>query len=337
MEARSLRLAIVLAITALLSFHQNSAAQSQPVRVLFYPPWNISKLPMYMARDAGIFERSGLKLTWINPGSNGKLLSAMKSGDADIVVASANHIAHNNASGGPALRLVGNSGFNYSAFLADVSINSAADLKGKKIGTGEPGSTPDQLTRLALRRLGIDPAKDVELVSFNEGRSRDRVRSLLSGAVAAMMVTAESMYDLEKTGAIKNLNRLSDYRRLKIFAGGGGDYAISAALLENRREDAKKFISGICEGLALARKDQVKAKEYIAKTGRNMDDAGIDYLYKLYMLEVIPVKPYVRPEGIELAIQMATALLPAAAAMQSEQLSDASFVPELEKEGRCNF
>ena len=38
-----------LLITAL------SAAQSDPIRVLYYPPCNISKLPMYMARDAGIF------------------------------------------------------------------------------------------------------------------------------------------------------------------------------------------------------------------------------------------------------------------------------------------
>ena len=48
----------------------------------------------------------------------------------------------------------------------------------------------------------------------------------------------------------------------------------------------------------------------VAKTGKNMDDAGIDFLYKLYMSDVIPVKPYVKPEGVELAIQMATALLP---------------------------
>ena len=109
-----------------------------------------------------------------------------------------------------------------------------------------------------------------------------------------MMITAETMYDLEKTGQIKKLNRLTDHRQLKIYAGGGADYAISAALLKNRREDAKKFMSGICEGIALARKDQVKAKEFVAKTGRNMDAAGIEYLYQLYITDVIPAKPYLK-------------------------------------------
>ena len=311
--------------------------QSDPIRVLYYPPWNISKLPMYMARDAGIFERNGLKISWTNPGSNDKLLAALKSGQADIAVVSANHVAHNNGSGGPAMLLVGNSGYNYSAFFADSTIKTAADLKGKKIGTGEPGSTPDQLTRLALRKLGIDPEKDVTLVHFDEGRSSDRVKSLLAGNIVAMMVTAEGMYDLEKTGQIKKLNRLTDHKQLKIYAGGGADYAVSAALLNNRREDAKKFMSGICEGIALARKEKTKALEFVAKTGRDMDGAGIEYLYRLYIADVIPARPHLKPEGIELAIEMTAALFPTARGINAQELTDRTLVPELEKEGRCSF
>ena len=320
-----------------LVFRSNAAAQSDNLRVVFYPPWNISKLPLYMARDAGIFERNGLKLVWTNPGSNDKLLEALKNGEADIAVASANHIAQNYASGGAAMRLVGNTGYNYSAFFAEASIKSTADLKGKKVGTGEPGSTPDQLTRLALRKLGIDPDKDVRLVPFGEGRNTDRVKSLLSGAVAAMMITAETMYDLEKSGDIKKLNRLTDHRQLKIYAGGGADYAISAAFLTNRRADARKFMSGICEGIALARKDRGKALEYVAKTGRNLDAGGIEYLYQLYISEVIPAKPFLKPEGVDLAIQMTSALIPSAKTMKPQDLIDAALIPELEKEGRCSF
>ena len=335
--AQTYTMAILIALAALSSFDSAPAAQSDTLRVIFYPPWNISKLPMYMARDAGIFERNGLKITWTNPGSNEKLLAALKNGEADIAVASANHIAQNNASGGAAMRLVGNTGYNYSALFADASIRSTTDLKGKKIGTGEPGSTPDQLTRLALRKLGIDPDKDVTLVPFDEGRNTDRVKSLLTGAVAAMMITAESMYDLEKSGEIKRLTRLTDHKQLKIYAGGGADYAISAALLKNRRDDAKSFMSGICEGIALGRKDRAKAMEFVAKTGRNLDAAGIEYLYKLYINDVIPAKPFLKPEGVDLAIQMTSALIPSATTMTPQDLIDAALIPELEKEGHCSF
>ena len=325
------------AVIILLLTSSSLTAQSDFIRVIYYPPWNISKLPMYLARDTGIFERSGLKITWTNPGSNEKLLATLQKGDADIAVASANHVVHNNASGGATMLLVGNTGYNYSAFFADASIKTAADLKGKKIGSGEPGSTPDQLTRLALRKLGIDPEKDVTLIHFDEGRNTDRVKSLLDGNVAGMMVTAEAMYELEKTGKLSSLNKLTDHKQLKIYAGGGADYAISAAFLKDRREDAKRFMSAICEGIAVARKDKAKALEFVAKSGRNLDGAAIEYLYRLYMTDVIPARPHLKSEGIELAVQMTAALIPSARGIKAQDVADAALVSELEKEGRCNF
>jgi len=326
-----------VAVIILLLISSSLMAQGDSIRVIYYPPWNISKLPMYLARDMEIFERNGLKITWTNPGSNEKLLAALKKGDADIAVASANHIVHNNASGGAPMLLVGNTGYNYSAFFADGSIKSAADLKGKKIGSGEPGSTPDQLTRLALRKLGIDPEKDVTLVHFDEGRNTDRFKSLLDGNVAGMMVTAEAMYDLERTGQIKRLKRLTDHKQLKIYAGGGADYAVSAIFLKSRRNEAKQFMSAICEGIAIARKDKAKTLEFVAKSGRNLDSAGLEYLYQLYMNDVIPPRPHLKIEGVELAVQMTASLIPSARRIKAQDFADAALVPELEQEGRCNF
>lgn len=326
-----------VAVIFSLLIPSSGIAQTDAVRVIYYPPWNISKLPMYLARDHGIFERHGLKITWINPGSNEKLLAVLKKGDADIAVASANHVVHNNASGGAPMLLVGNTGYNYSAFFAEPSIKSASDLKGKRVGSGEPGSTPDQLTRLALRKLGIDPEKDVTLVHFDEGRNTDRIKSLLDGNVAAMMVTAEAMYELEKTGRLSRVNKLTDHKQLKIYAGGGADYAISAAFMKGRREDAKRFMSAICEGIAVARKDKAKALEFVARSGRNLDAAAIEYLYRLYMNDVVPLRPHLKSEGIELAIQMAVPSIPAAREIKFQEVTDAALVPELEKEGRCNF
>ena len=88
------------------------------------------------------------------------------------------------------------------------------------------------------------------------------------------MVTAEAMCELEKTGKLNRLTRLTDHKQLKIYAGGGADYAISAAFLKERREDAKRFMSAICEGIAVARKDTAKALQFVAKSGRDLDECG---------------------------------------------------------------
>ena len=328
---------ILIGLTLVLWLTGTVAAQTDTVRVVYYPPWNISKLPMYLARDTAIFDRNGLKIAWTDPGSNDKSLAALKKGEADIAVVSSNQAIINIATGGAPMTFVGNTGYNFSVFLAAGSIKSAAELKGKKIGTASPGTTPDQLTRVALRRLGIDPEKEVTLVPFDEERSTERVNSLFTGQVSGIMITADTLYELEKTGQINNFNKLTDNRQLKIYAGGGGDYAVATSFLRNRRDDVKKFMAGICAGIAVARKDKAKALEFVAKSGRGLDSAKIEYLYKLYITDVIPARPYLKIEGIELGIQMAGLMTPSARALKAQELVDAALVPELEKEGRCNF
>jgi len=328
---------ILTGLAIVLWLCETAGAQTDTVRVVYYPPWNISKLPMYLARDMGIFDRNGLKIAWTDPGSNAKSVAALKKGDADIAVVSSNQAIVSMATGGGPMTFVGNTGYNYSVFLAAASIKSAAELKGKKIGTSPPGETPDQLTRVALRRLGIDPEKDVTLVPFDEERNTDRVTSLLTGQVSGMIVTANTVYDLEKAGQIDRLNKLTDNRQLKIFAGGGADYAVATSFLKNRRDDVKKFMAGICEGIAVARKDKAKALAFVARSGRDLEPVKIEYLYKLYITEVIPARPHLKIEGIELGIQMAGLMTPSAGALKAQELVDATLVPELEKEGRCNF
>jgi NitT/TauT family transport system substrate-binding protein len=330
------RLRVFAVLIHLLISCPAAFAQSDTVRVVYYPPWNISKLPLYLARDTGIFERNGLNLSWTNPGSNEKLLTAMKNGNGDIFVVSSNHVVQNNATGGPPLTLVANSGYNYSVFLVSSAITRPEDLIGKKVGSGEPGSTPDRLTRLALRKLGVDPDRDVTLIHSNDARSGDRAGALTSGQLSGTLVTAEAMYELEKTGQIKNFRVLADHKRLNIYAGGGADYAITVALLKTRRHVAKSFMSGICEGIALAKQNQPKAVEIMTKSERGRDPAALEYLYRLYTTEVIPARPYPKIEGAELGVEMVASTLPGARVIKAQDLVDATLVDELVKEGRCN-
>jgi NitT/TauT family transport system substrate-binding protein len=314
----------------------STSAQPETIRVVYYPPWNISKLPLYLARDTGIFEKNGLTISWLNPGSNEKLLVNMKSGAGDIFVVSSNHAIQNNAVGGPALTIVANSGYNYSVLLVDSAIARPEDLKGKKVGTGEPGSTPDRLTRLALRKLGLDPDRDVTLIHAADARSTDRAAALTAGQLSGTLVTAEALYDLQKSGQIKSFHILADHKRLNIYAGGGADYAMAAEFLKTRRPEAKSFLSGICEGIAVARQNRAKALEIMAKSERGRDPAALEYLYRLYTTEVIPVRPYPKFEGVELGIQMVASAVPGAHGMKTRELIDATLIEELVKEGRCN-
>ena len=55
--------------------------------------------------------------------------------------------------------------------VAHPSVRNANDLKGKRIGVSQLGASPDFIARLGLRRLGLNPEKDVR--SCRDRRAND--------------------------------------------------------------------------------------------------------------------------------------------------------------------
>jgi ABC-type nitrate/sulfonate/bicarbonate transport system substrate-binding protein len=78
-------------------------------------------------------------------------------------------------------------------------INSAADLKGKTITGGQFGSRNDFLIRKLLTDNGIDPDKDVKLVSTG-GQSNERLQSVISGTVDGASLQLRHRKLLEAAG-----------------------------------------------------------------------------------------------------------------------------------------
>ena len=308
------------------------SAQKETIRVVYYPPWNVSKLPLYLAHEAGIFEKNGLKVSLKNAGSNDNLLKAMKNREGDIYVISSNHVVQSKATGGDSLVIVANMGYLYFLFLADPSITKAEDLKGKKVGTGDLGQTPDQLTRIVLRKLGLDPEKDVTRIHYGGGGSMSRARGLISGEVSAAVISSDAIFELEKSGEIEKWRTLGNPKTLNIYAGDGADYAISASFLKESRDKVKIFIKSIYEGMALAQKDKVAAAEIFKRSRQTTDPLFLDFLYRLYQ-ETVPQRPYPRMESVELMIQMMGSTEPNVRGIKAQDLVDPSLVRELEAEG----
>lgn len=89
------------------------------------------------------------------------------------------------------------------------SINVAADLKGKAIAVGSLEGTAAVITRRILQAKGLDPQKDVTLLSMDTSA---RLQSLLTGRVAGGMMTPPSTYLAEDQG-FHVLARGRDYLR----------------------------------------------------------------------------------------------------------------------------
>jgi len=112
----------------------------------------------------------------------------------------------------------------YWAVKKDSPIKSAADLKGKVIGTNAYGSGVYFQMVLWLKQHGIDPEKDVKIVETGFPASADAIRS---GRVDAGPLVQPFALLAEEKGDVRKLFALSEVQSptVQIFEGCSQSYA----------------------------------------------------------------------------------------------------------------
>jgi NitT/TauT family transport system substrate-binding protein len=316
-------------ILSLLIPLQSFAADSRSLTVISYPA-RPPKLPLWLARDYGIFEKHGLAVSIKELNSSEELLKSLGARAGDVYAATAPHTVSAIGDGAD-LVFVANTGYSVIKLLTRPDITRVAELKGKRVGTGEPNSSQDRITRQALQRLGLDPDKDVTLVPMG-GRSVSRLNALLAGKLDATTSNEDNLFELERRGEIDKVRVLADNETLKLFIGAGVDFAVSRALLLKERLVVKKFLSGLSEAIALARSDRSKADRIYASYLKVTDPVLLDFMYRTYVQGAIPTQPYPKSEPVALGVEEFGAK-PGLKDKKVEDLIDASLVRELEREG----
>ena len=112
----------------------------------------------------------------------------------------------------------------YWAVKADSPIKTAADLKGKVLGTNAYGSGVYFHMVLWLKQHGIDPEKDVKIVETGFPASADAIRS---GRVDAGPMAQPFALLAEEKGGVRKLFSLSEVQSplVQIFEGCSQSYA----------------------------------------------------------------------------------------------------------------
>jgi len=85
------------------------------------------------------------------------------------------------------------------AIISRPEIESIKALKGKKVGINSFGSSVDYMAYAALSRSGLDPNKDVTILTAGGG-NLDRIAALVSGSIDATVVSSPFEYQAEKQG-----------------------------------------------------------------------------------------------------------------------------------------
>jgi len=244
--------------------------------------------------------------------------------DIDVLMQSPSAIIPANLNGNLDLVYVG-SIFNYSQFALAVksSIRSAADLKGKVVGTDRGGTTTDFQTRVLLSKLGLK-LEDVQLPAI--GASEVIFTALISGRVDAGAIAVPQLFQAEAAG-FRLLDNTFDIPYQNIGP------VVLRARIDELSPALTPFLQGVRQGIQAFNAQPDLAMKLIEENTKESDPAILKKTYDFYAKDTHfqeDLEPTM--EGIQSMIDfLADTAVPAAKGAKAGQFVDRRILDRLTK------
>jgi NitT/TauT family transport system substrate-binding protein len=314
-----------ISTTLLLSigfFSWNSSLYAQSIRVA-YSAISGAMAPLWMAQDEGLFKRHGLDVQLLYIGGGSVVTQALLGGDVQFVRLGANAVIQASLRGAD-LKMIGNT-INTLVFslMSRPDIQSANDLKGKRIGVTRLGGSTDFALELALKKWSLKRGKDIAVLQT--GGMPQLLGALTAGSVDAGVISPPTNLRALKLG----------FRELVDFGDLGISYpnsplATAQSYLERHRDVAVRFLRAYSEGIQQVRSDRETTLKLLAKHTKVSDGHILAELYRIYGVKHLEKIPYVKLEGVEEVLRSEAK---EAGGAKASDFVDNSLVAELEREG----
>jgi len=288
-----------------------------------------SRIPLWIAKDAGLFEKYGLNVNLVVIAAGNAAIGALANGDVEILGAPGTTTMVSTAKGLP-FAIVGTFGPSAWKLAAIPSIASAQDLRGKTVGISRPGTTVDFATRRALLKLGFTPGKDVNILATGLAESNKRIMVMLQGKVDATLVSPDNLYEAETKGW--KLSIVADLKELGIVTSAS-DLSAKRDFLRNQRQRARAFMMGYCEAIWYGKANKAAALASFRKHMRENDGRRMEALYRNYIVDYLPTKPFPMEDAIQADIENLTPTVAEFRGKKVADFIDKSILADLEREG----
>jgi NitT/TauT family transport system substrate-binding protein len=256
-------------------------------------------LPEWMALEGGFFKQHGLDVQLDNIASSTGI-PALLSGQVQVAQLGGSETI-SAAAGGGDLVIIGIIGGVYPfVFMAPASIASVDQLKGKKIGVSNIGSSSDIATRVMLRKVGLDPDKDVNIVAV--GSLENRMAALLNGAIDGGVAQPPDRLALEDKG----FHVIYDLAAQKLPSVGTA-VVVQRMWLNSNRDVAPRYVDSLVEAIAKSRSDRDAAIKVLQKYLKNDDPRALGVTYDFFVGQVTPQYPVIREEQFTDAMELLSA------------------------------
>jgi NitT/TauT family transport system substrate-binding protein len=316
-------LSVLLAVTS--SFLCFDPVIAQDRARVGWAAMTASHTPLWVAQEKGFLAKQGLSIEPIFFSAGPPAMQALVAGDLDVVVTSAPNVVNPRLGGVDAVMILSIIPTFIDHIISAPGIMSPEQLRGKIGSVNRFGSISDMGLRLSLRRLGIDPEKDVRIVPA--GGNPERLAAISKGISQFTIMNEPFIKEAERLG----FRDLVNMATLKIPLHGNG-IVTREATIKAKRPMVTKFVRAMTEAIHYIKAEKEATKAIIGKYTRFTDPEGLERTYKNYTAVLLDV-PYADPAGIKTLLDDMAPKNPKAAAADPKTFVDASFVQEMESSG----
>ena len=329
MRTNGRSLVIAALVIVFLGAHAVSAlaAQNKPLSklVVGYGSADGGVAVLGFAKETKLFEKYGLDVVLVGMGTGSVSLRALIAKDLEISSLSGSGLVQAALQGADTVLIAALiNGFIFKVFAAP-EISSPAQLKGKKLGVSRYGATSDFAVRLALKKWGLNPDRDVNILQI--GTSQDTVRAMQTKMLDAGVMSGTSSLIARKAG----------FRELGDLADLGLHYPTSAigttkSYLQKNEAIVKEFMLAYIEAIHDFKRNKEAALAVLKKYTRNDDREVLEDAYSNAATKYLTL-PIPTIDGIRTILAELSSTVPAAKNADPEQFVSYKIMREIEASG----
>jgi NitT/TauT family transport system substrate-binding protein len=286
---------------------------------LAYAGWELGTAVAYVGVDAGLFKKYDIDIEEIPIRDN------MSAGiqallGVDLLIGSGSPLAIlQPMANGADLAIIGSHVRldQYGMGVAP-SIGAVKDLKGKKVAVSALGARSDLIARVILRRAGLDPVRDVEIVAAGLAPARALAisKNLVQGAPLSEEVAAEARKLGIKTLEVKAVPVVTDL------------LVTTRSFIKRDEETLRRFMKGYAAAInhLVTRREESLAiiKKYFPDT----QAGSVQAMYDSFSSQLRPL-PELNPESLQALVDVGAVIDKKTGSIKPSDVIEPRFLEEL--------
>ena len=319
-----MRRAIAVLVILLSLFFTRQAESQEKIRV-GYSSINIHAILVWIAEKRGLYGKYGLTPLQVFISGGSINVQALLSGSVDLAQLTGPPGVAANLEGADILYIAGTDDKMAYQLVTRAGIKNAADLRGAKLGISRFGSSADFGVRLLVKKLGLDPARDVAILQVGSELAR-------AGALKAGKIDGTVMNAPYGTEAMKqNFNVIADAGKMGIVYFNTGICG-SRKFLDQQEGKTLNFMRAYLESIKIFKTERDYTLKALSQFTKVSDVKSLEEGYDYYR-DRIPSIPYPSLEAMQAVVsQMGEENAKARRADAKTYISD-RFLKRLEEEG----